>query len=460
MSKKKQQIVQDVLQRWQETIMRTGRADVEGAKKLLQKVYPDARIAVVDTPAQFYIAQGVIRKRVAKKLAKAELCPNLGIDASFVDDLPLSGGPVEFLSQRAWARRSANTLLDRVWLGQMDELINSKVFSPVAPDAAKRIVHGPAWWLRRDNDAMRQFMRYQVCELQALYDDFLRPLPDSERSQMYHKLSFNQRIVTNACLTLSDAVSDHPEDIVRGDYNFRQHAFDATQAEILCRLTNCKTPAIIAFHEIFHLVPAIMRFRDTFLLLAERPTISVNSDGQLHSTTGAAVSYSDGKKFWYVDGHVLRDQGEKIVMAPETLTGKEIMSIANEEERRVAIDRMGWEKYLVEINAKVVDTRENWVDNTVEVLFKVPKARPKRIGGVATSDFEEDGTALRVMLSCRSTGRRYFLAAPDKTEQAYWKRDKAKNIKNCADVQQWMANGAKTEYLPYAKYAMNVVGAS
>jgi hypothetical protein len=165
--------------------------------------------------------------------------------------------------------------------------------------------------------------------------------------------------VQNCCLSLSDAVSNNPIDIVNDEYNFNEHGFDATQSEILAKTLNCKDPQVNFFHEIFHLVPGIMRFRDSFLVLAEKPVINVSEDGQLHHETGPAVAYADGTGFWFLEGHALRQQGPKIVLAPHELNGKEIGEITNEEERRIAIDRMGWEKYLVEVNAKVIDSREN-----------------------------------------------------------------------------------------------------
>jgi len=215
---------------------------------------------------------------------------------------------------------------------------------------------------------------------------------------------------------------------------------------------------VTAHAEIFHYVPAMMRFRRGFLLLGQRPKIAVNADEELHNEAGPAIEFADGHKFWFIDGHPLNELGEKIVMTPEALTQVEIIKIGNEEERRVAIDRFGWGRYLQEGGGKVLDYRENWVDNTVEVLIKPPSRGESR--------FDKD--PLRMVLACRSTGRKYFIAVPPEkvnvgssaTRFAAEDDLNAKHVKTCEMAQSWFANGGTCEYLPYANKELNIIGAS
>lgn len=465
-TKKQRQIVADVVLRWRETIMRTGKCDPDGAKALIQKLYKDTKVFVVDTPAQFYIGQAVIRKRVTKQFAKDCLCPALKIAPDFIDDLRGSGGPIQLISGRHWQRRSSKTLADRATYGFIEAMTTEKVSVPTKAAEARRLINGP--WGRRTNEDvnLRNLMGYQMCDVTNLYYEFVRdrPKPVGEdpaitgasrplsASSIAGYTGFTQRSIECSCISLAAAVSHEAGDILNGIYDVRRHAFDATFSELMCRFTNCKLPEITFFHEIFHLVPAVMRMRGAWLILSGKPEITLNAETQLHSEMGPAVRYADGTGFWFIDGHVLRDKPEQIVLAPETLTKKDIEEISNEEERRVAIERMGWEKYLTAIEARVIDKRENWVDNTVEVLFDTP---PRK--GLHGFSQEEP---LRALLACRSTGRRYFIAAPRTTEPRTWRRLEGTPIKTCADVQNWMANGATTKFLPYATQPVRIVGAS
>lgn len=461
MNKKHKQIFADTLARWRETILNPNRGDVDTAKKLIQKVYRGSNVFVVDTPAQFYVAQAVIRKRITKTYARDVVCPAFNIKPDFIADLRGHGGPIEQVAGQQWSRRGQDTIFDRTWFRYMNTLCHGHVYTPNEPGTERSLIHGPSRWTRsrNQNTNLNNFLLYQTCDLQALHWEFVRPAVSRSSSlgtaaealaaTISGALGFSStRNISNACLTLADAISREGADIAEDRYTFQSHMYDATNSELMCKIINCKDQHITFFHEIFHLVPAIMRFKGAFLVLAEKPKIARNASGMLHSETGQAVEYSDGLGFWFFDGHILREQGPKIILEPDKLTTDEIDGISNEEERRIAIDRTGWEKYLVGMGADVLDTRENWVDNTTEVLFKIKPKTPRR---------EEP---LRALLACRSTGRRYFLAIPQQTENMYWKRERSQPIKTCEDVQKWMANGAMTEFLPYAKHSVRVVGAS
>jgi hypothetical protein len=444
-------IVKEVMARWRDTITGVTPIDIDAAKNVLRAMDKDAKVFVVDSPKQFYAAQAIMRGRVAKKNAQ-KVCDELGIDSSFVDGIQICGGAVELIEGHRWYRASATNL--------MDVMIREFMFKMTEKKRRGR------WW-RPARITNENRLPFELCNLDALYPIFVRSPWDVKESKakeawrkLRYQLSFESPRIQRANMDLAAAVSNNVDDILNDDFDPNAHPYDAVHAEIITRAMNIKDLAVTACHEIFHHVPAFMRFRRGFLLLSERPKISVNEEGALHNATGPAVEYSDGHKFWFVDGHRLVQAGEKIIMAPETLTHPEITDIENEEERRIAIDRFGWGRYMQEAGGQVIDYRENWVDNTVEVLIKPPK--PKR-------DFGSE--PLRMVLACRSTGRKYFVAVPptkvdvhSSAENTFGRASEtAPNfelIQSCEMAQSWFANGSTCAHLPYANKELNIVGAS
>lgn len=456
MSKRFKNIIQDVAGRWRETITSTAEPDLSGAVKLLHKATgKKLRIFTVTSPTELYIAQAVLRGRVSKKNA-VKMAGDAGIDAEFVKPLTRLGSPRRVIvSPNRW--RSTEQITNILTLVTDRQFQSHK---PGAELAGIEMTTGPS-----------ARVNVQLQNLKELYSQLL-PRPHYHTTSQAEKDAYNYRDwrlnfhgahnhVTDSVMSLHDAVNGHMADILAGTLVPGWHKNDAIQAEIICTAMSCKDATAIWPYEIFHYVPAFMQFEDAYLLLAGKPAMQLGADGNLHNDTGPAVVWPDGKKFWYFDGHVLAQYGEKIVLNPHSLTKKEILDIANEEERRVAIDRMGWHKYLTAIDAKIAHSRENWVDNTFEVLIDPPGSRKNGFGR------EEP---LRMVLSCRSTARKYFIAVPRElpnpnlsggwaTEEDLRKYPPIR-VKTCEDAQKWLANGATTEYLDYAKHPINVVGAS
>jgi hypothetical protein len=73
----------------------------------------------------------------------------------------------------------------------------------------------------------------------------------------------------------------------------------------------------------------------------------------LQCDTGPAVSYPDGWNIYYIHGVAVNEQ---IVMHPETLTLLQINEEPNAEVRRIMVERYGYEKFLRESDAKLVDS--------------------------------------------------------------------------------------------------------
>ena len=185
----------------------------------------------------------------------------------------------------------------------------------------------------------------------------------------------------------------------------------------------------------FHHCTAFAAFQRSCIILAARPQLSLNEEGNLHSATGPAVSWADGTRLWFNDGHYLNECGERIVMASSTLSTAHILEISNEETRRVAIDRFGWDRFIAEANCPVIDRRTNDIDNTIEMLVGAPDADEGR------------SRQNKMVLFCRSTGRRYFLGVP-------------RNVSTCEEAQKWMSNSGNNPLIPYATMPMRLVGAS
>lgn len=488
-----QKIVAEVVQRWANTINSAAPPDVDKARMLLKTVKPKHKVFVVNTPFEFFVAQAILRGRMSKKDAIEKLNTLPGISADFIKPLQRIGGAVPMLApDYHWIRQNNTNMLLAVF-EQISEYLFTAAETPeeVAGNRIRALIEE-----RRvrwpETTASIQTQNFDFLYRNFSRDSFISPEIASVVKDWRINLNSRRHNRGYAYLTLYDAVSKTPGLLSASDPGAALvEKFDGVQAEILTRLLNChKNPHITWLYEIFHLVPAIMQFRDGFLLLGAKPQIAKTPQHELHNESGPAVLWPDGLKLWAVNGHMLsQTYGEKIVTRPHELTLADIQNIDNEEERRVAIERMGWEKYLVAIKAKVADKRENWVDNTHEVLVTMPD-----VHGWGDNLPE----LLRMVLSCRSTGRKYFIAVPEDEESYKFTKSavqfiqqlvaadpppksnderlaqlsrqnvgvaaiRAKNqckISTCDDAQNWMANGATSDYLDYAKHPVRVIGAS
>ena len=154
-------------------------------------------------------------------------------------------------------------------------------------------------------------------------------------------------------------------------------------------------------------------------------------NGQLHREDGPARIYANGTQEWWVNGEVHREDGpafigsrgrkswwlngvkvtEQIVMRPETITLAQIQKSRNNEVRSIMIERYGWHRFLADSNAKMIDKRENAVENTKEALF-------------FTRSFGK-----RLVVTC-PTGRVFTLGVPS-------------DIVTCKAAQQWLGNSTE-----------------
>ena len=115
----------------------------------------------------------------------------------------------------------------------------------------------------------------------------------------------------------------------------------------------------------------------------------------------------DGWKLWSIGGVSVDEQ---IVMTPETQSVAQIDGEGNQERKRVRIERFGWERYLAESLAKVVNERRNDADNQTERLYMTGDGRK------------------RLVVCDPSTSRRYALGVP-------------REIETCEQAQAFLSHG-------------------
>jgi hypothetical protein len=86
----------------------------------------------------------------------------------------------------------------------------------------------------------------------------------------------------------------------------------------------------------------------TRTILIGRPRLRLRR-GRLHAADAAAVVWPDGSERWYWDGVPVP---ERIAAARDELTADLVARIENQELRRVALERMGWERFLATADAQ------------------------------------------------------------------------------------------------------------
>lgn len=108
-----------------------------------------------------------------------------------------------------------------------------------------------------------------------------------------------------------------------------------------------------------------------FCMVSDRPCgLRRNAEGRLSSESAPAIEWRDGWKLWYIDGVRVDEQ---IVMKPQTQTVEQLDKEMNGDVRSIRLRRFGWTRYLKETGAKVLDRRDNEIENTKEALFRTAR---------------------------------------------------------------------------------------
>jgi hypothetical protein len=143
-------------------------------------------------------------------------------------------------------------------------------------------------------------------------------------------------------------------------------------------------------------------------VVSDRPAEIHSRDGRrLHNETGPSVRFRGGWSIWAIDGALVDEQ---VVLRPETQSVRQIRLERNAEVKRIRIERFGWDRYLAEVGAVVIDRRCNDIEATRETLFRTPDR--ERI----------------LVCACPSTARVYALAVPQ-------------DVRTCERAQNWLSGG-------------------
>ena len=151
-----------------------------------------------------------------------------------------------------------------------------------------------------------------------------------------------------------------------------------------------------------------------------------NAAGQLHCEDGPALAYPDGWSVYSIDGIRLDEQ---IIMRPETQTLAQLDGEQNADIRSYRINRYGWVRYLKDVNAVLLDSRQNEVAGLVDDIDSDGKLLRR---GLAESLYAvPDGTRMFFM-EC-VTGRPFNAGCPEEVNtceeaQIYLKVDPKINV--------------------------------
>jgi len=153
---------------------------------------------------------------------------------------------------------------------------------------------------------------------------------------------------------------------------------------------------------------------DGMAFVSQRPSVvKLDDNARLHCETGTAIKYADGYGFCAWHGTRIPDGW---VDGKKSLDVKTAITWANIEQRRAAIEILGWAKILKELDAKVIDADSDPLIGTL-VEVKLPNLRnPARF--------------LRVKCG---TGREFAIGVP-------------REIKTAIQGQAWMNGLSLSEF--------------
>ena len=155
----------------------------------------------------------------------------------------------------------------------------------------------------------------------------------------------------------------------------------------------------------------------------ERPLKqSVDDRGRLHCEDGPAIICRDGWKVYAI--HNVRVP-EYIVDRPHEITADKIKSEQNAEIRRIMMQRFGFDRYVQEIGANLVNS------DMVGKLWRIEDEAPFHLAEVINSTPEPDGSV-----------KTYFIPLPDENDLT------GKRIKTCREGVAWTFSLHEHEYHP------------
>jgi len=136
----------------------------------------------------------------------------------------------------------------------------------------------------------------------------------------------------------------------------------------------------------------------TQVIAVERPTMRLLDD-RLHCADGPAVAWPTGARYYFWRGIQV---AEPIIMQPEALTAQRAVAERNAEVRRIIIERIGHERFLLESKATPIHQDETGS------LYRVPVMddEPIVLVHVTNATTEPDGSLKRYVLRVPPTMQR------------------------------------------------------
>jgi len=130
---------------------------------------------------------------------------------------------------------------------------------------------------------------------------------------------------------------------------------------------------------------------ESFVVCCDFPTIlSFDDRNRPHNDTGPHAAWSDGVAIYYIHGVMMPAY---VVETPSSITAQQVLDQMNAEVRRVMIDRMTPEKFILDANAVVVDKDLDGYGFPRRLLRAVfPNDEPLIMVEVTNSTPEPDGT--------------------------------------------------------------------
>ena len=148
----------------------------------------------------------------------------------------------------------------------------------------------------------------------------------------------------------------------------------------------------------------------TFIIVSDRPCaihlepVAGTATRRLHSETGPAIAWRDGWELHFLHG--VRVPAE-IVEHPESLTPASIMAFENLEVRRVAIERVGWPRFVDEAKLRLLDEQPDPANpGQTLALYDPPPGLlsfPARVLVCVNASPDRDGTRRQFGLTVPAT---------------------------------------------------------
>jgi hypothetical protein len=157
----------------------------------------------------------------------------------------------------------------------------------------------------------------------------------------------------------------------------------------------CWTQACIAILDAYEAGLGFFWVLDDRIVAVPRPGLSI-SDRRLHDESGPAIRWADGSRQWFWEG--LR-VSQAVVESPESLTAEDVLDERNLERRRVMLERMGYERYVLTAGGRVV--AKDAFGRLWECRALPGEREPLFLVEVENSTPEPDGST-----------KRYFLRVP------------------------------------------------